>query len=108
MKYIVLILSFVFSFSLKAEECTSFIDVISGAMENNGMVHPIDRDHARVLYHIGIIPLELYNNTNIKFYVEDRNEPLVRLFTMKNECAGIQWMISRDFLILMGIQKNTI
>lgn len=90
-----------------AAECTRLIDVIGIAAQNNGMVMPIEREHAIFLHYLRIIPFEVLNS-NAKFYIEDRGEPMVRLFTMEDDCAKLQWMIPRDFLALMGLRSTPV
>jgi hypothetical protein len=90
-----------------ADECTKLIDVIGIAAQNNGLVMPIEREHAIFLHHLRIVPFEIINS-DAKFYIEDRGEPMVRLFTMKNGCTGLQWMIPRDFLVLMGLRGTSV
>lgn len=93
-------------FSLNSHsECTKLVDVINLAAQNNGLVFPIDREHVIKLYHLRIIPFEVLNS-DAHFYIEDRNQPLVRLFTTENGCTSLQWMIPRDFLPLIGIQRT--
>jgi len=92
------------SFSVDSRsECTQLIDVIGLAAQNNGIVFPIEREHAIFLHYLRIIPFEVINS-NSRYYMEDRGEPMVRLFTMKNGCTELQWMIPRDFLALMGFK----
>lgn len=107
MHSILLILALLFgSYSPKtAAECTKLIDVIGEAAQNNGFVLPVEREHAIILYNLRIISFKVLNSDS-RFYVEDRNQPLVRLFTTKNGCADLQWMIPRDFLVLMGIKRT--
>jgi len=89
-----------------AEECTKLIDVIGIAAQNNGIVFPLDREQAVILHYLRIIPFEIINS-DAKYYIEDRGEPLVKLFTMRNGCAGLQWMIPKDFLLLIGIRRTS-
>jgi len=86
-------------------ECTKLVDVIGLAAQNNGFVFPLERENVVLLHYLRIIPFEVLNS-DARFYVEDRNEPLVRLFTLKNGCADLQWMIPRDFLILIGVKRT--
>lgn len=88
-------------------ECTKLIDVIGIAAQNNGIVMPLEREHAVFLHYLRIVPFEVVNS-DAKFYIEDRSEPMVRLFTMKNGCADLQWMIPRDFLALMGFKRLSV
>ena len=90
-----------------AAECTKLIDVIGIAAQNNGLVMPLEREHAVFLYYLKIVPFEVINS-DAKFYIEDRGEPMVRLFTMENGCAKLQWMIPRDFLALMGLRGTSV
>lgn len=90
-----------------ADECTKLIDVIGIAAQNNGLVMPLEREHAVFLYYLKIVPFEVINS-DAKFYIEDRGEPMVRLFTMESGCAKLQWMIPRDFLALMGIKSTPV
>lgn len=93
-------------FSLKSHsECTKLIDVIGVAAQNNGYVFPLERENVVILHYLRVVPFEVLNS-DARFYVEDRNEPLIRLFTTKKGCADLQWMIPRDFLILIGIKRT--
>lgn len=106
--YSLLLTVFFLFFSVNSHsECTKLIDVIGIAAQNNGIVFPLEREHAVFLHYLRVVPFEVLNS-QAKFYIEDRGEPMVRLFTTEKGCAALQWMIPRDFLPLMGIKSLTV
>ena len=103
-----LLTAFLFFSSLSSHsECTKLIDVIGVAAQNNGLVFPLERENVVILHYLRIIPFEVINSP-AKYYVEDRGREYVRVFTIKNGCADLQWMIPRDFLILIGIKRTLV
>lgn len=83
-------------------QCVSLVSIIEEAQQNHGVVAPVDREMLIKLVQLRVLPPEVLERMD-SFYVEIReNQPLVRLFNTKNLCADRQWMIPRDFLMLLG------
>jgi hypothetical protein len=96
-----------FSFYCSAEQsktCVSLTQVVEEAQKNNGVVFPIEYEKVRIMVQIKLLPESVLPYAN-SVYAEDRAQPLFRIFTMKSGCADTQWMMPRDFLVLLGIRQ---
>lgn len=99
----ILLISLLLAAISARSDCTNLVQIVETARINGGIVFPLDREHIIKLTQAKILPPEARDMNN-EFFVEDRNKPFVRVFHMKEHCADLQWMISRDFLALLGIR----
>lgn len=85
-----------------AADCVTLTEIIETAQQAHGFVAPVSREDVIKLTQLRVLPKKVLGIAD-HIYVEIlEGSPMVRLFSMKRGCADLQWMLPRDFLILLG------